>query len=140
MAKNNSMMLFQRGTTSELDKIDILDGQVLLDTGKKQILVDEENERNIYAGKETASEIKLGEKSYTYLYYGKDKITQTVNGESSKTSDIIKTYSKLITDLSKRIYDLEVLINGGNLTDYIRKDELIIETDANNNLSITKTY
>ena len=125
-------MTFQRGTTDEIAKIDMLDGQVLLDTQKKQILVDEENERNIYAGKENAIDINIGGESYNYNYYNKGKaVAQYMVGTNSNVYTILKTYSKLITDMSKRIYELE--------KDTIKKDELTWKLD-DGDLYIDKSY
>ena len=153
MAKKDSIMTFQRGTTNEIKKIDILDGQVLFDTDKRQILVDEENKRNIYAGKETANYITLGEAVKDYIYYtGTDgRPTAILSPTYSKNVNlfkIIQFQAELISELSTRIRDLEVLVNGGNLkdyakvtalNDYIKKSELGF-TLSGSNLTINKKY
>ena len=157
MAKRDSIMTFQRGTTLELEKIDKLDGQVLFDTDRKQILVDEESKRIIYSGKDKATDIKLG-RSYVdndFRYKLKsgtirdtDSIVGTVIDGAEDTATIIHDLIERIGLLSYRVYDLEQLISGGKLTDYakvtdlndyIKKSELGF-TLSGSNLTINKKY
>ena len=148
MANTNSMMVFQRGTTEELNKIDILNGQILLDTKKKQILVDESNKRIVYAGKENASDIFIGEGYEGINYKRKDGRVVNLNIDSDEyVSNIIFEAMSKIVDLSERVFatenaiaNIQKQISGGELKDYIKKTDLVIDADSNGNLTITKKY